>query len=197
MLTIFPGFLGTARDFDFIRDIDTPFDVLLGYSMGGRLALQALIDGAPFDRVVIISAGLNLEENRDVRRGRDEAWARRFESDPWDEVIRDWNAQSVFGGHALKREERDYDRRELARQLRENSPGTLPPLAPRLHEIDIPLLWIAGERDRQYVDVARRAEALLPNAELWICPNAGHRVPWEQPRRFLERVRQFVAPLSS
>ena len=95
MLTIFPGFLGTARDFDFMRDIETPFDVLVGYSMGGRLALQALIDGAPFDRAVIISAGLNLEENRDERRARDEAWARRFESDPWDEVIRDWNAQSA------------------------------------------------------------------------------------------------------
>lgn len=190
MLTIFPGFLGNARDF---ASIDTPLDVILGYSMGGRLALQAILDGASFDRAVIVSAGLNLEEGREERRARDEAWARRFESDPWDEVMRDWNAQPVFGGHVTSRDERDYDRRELARQLRENSPGVLPPLAPRLHEITIPVLWIAGERDHPYVDVARRAVSVLPHAELWICPDAGHRVPWEQPELFANRVRAFVS----
>jgi 2-succinyl-6-hydroxy-2,4-cyclohexadiene-1-carboxylate synthase len=191
MLTIFSGFLGTPRDWDFLRDLQPADRVLLGYSMGGRLALQALIDGAPFDRAVIVSAGLNLEDDRDERRARDEAWAKRFESDPWDEVLRDWNAQPVFGGHALQRDERDYDRRELARQLRENSSGALPPLAPRLHEIAIPILWIAGERDPQYVAIGRRAVSLLPNAELWICPGAGHRVPWEQPERFIDRLRRF------
>jgi 2-succinyl-6-hydroxy-2,4-cyclohexadiene-1-carboxylate synthase len=191
LLTIFHGFLGTPRDWDFLRGFEPHDDILLGYSMGGRLALQALVDGAPFDRAVIVSAGLNLEDGRDERRARDEAWARRFESDPWDELMREWNAQPVFGGHALAREERDYERGELARMLRENSPGMLPPLASRLHEIDIPILWIAGERDPQYVAVGRRAVSLLPNAELWICPEAGHRVPWEQPRAFADRLRRF------
>ena len=105
--------------------------------------------------------------------------------------MRDWNAQPVFGGHVVDRFERDYDRHELARQLRESSPGVLPPLAPRLHEIAIPILWIAGELDRVYVEVGQRAVTLLPNAELWICPGAGHRVPWEQPRAFRDRMREF------
>ena len=192
MITFFNGFLGVDRDWDFVRDIETPERVLAGYSMGGRLALQALIDGAPFDRAVIVSAGLNLEGGREERRTRDEAWAKRFESDPWNDVMRDWNAQPVFGGHVVERFERDYDRRELARQLRENSPSLLPPLAPRLHEITIPVLWIAGERDQRYVEAGRRAVSLLPHAELWICPNAGHRVPWEQPEAFAARLREFV-----
>jgi 2-succinyl-6-hydroxy-2,4-cyclohexadiene-1-carboxylate synthase len=193
VLTIFNGFLGLGRDWDFLRDIQPAERVLMGYSMGGRLALQALLDGAPFDRAVIVSAGLNLETGREERRARDEAWARRFESDVWGDVIGDWNAQPVFGAHVLRREERDYDRAELARQLRENSPGLLPPLAARLHEIAIPVLWIAGQRDAPYVEIARRAVALLPKAELWICPDAGHRVPWEQPRAFAARLRQFVS----
>jgi 2-succinyl-6-hydroxy-2,4-cyclohexadiene-1-carboxylate synthase len=223
VFTIFNGFLGVDRDWDFIRDIETSERVLLGYSMGGRLALQALLEcGAgmrrgesgerrplisplsalrsplssrpshTYDRAVIVSAGLNLEDGRDERRARDEAWARRFESDPWEDVMRDWNAQPVFGGHSIDRHESDYDRHELARQLRESSPGVLPPLAPRLHEIAIPILWIAGERDPAYVEVGKRAVTLLPNAELWICPSAGHRVPWEQPRAFRDRVREFV-----
>lgn len=193
MLTIFNGFLGVDRDWDFVRDIDSHDRVVLGYSMGGRLALQALLGNAPFDRAVIVSAGLNLESGRDERRERDELWARRFESnEAWDDILRDWNAQPVFGGHVVERFDRDYDRRELARQLREHSPGLLPPLAPRLHEIAIPVLWIAGERDAAYVEVAKRAVERLPNAELWICPNAGHRVPWEQPELFALRLRDFV-----
>lgn len=189
MITFFNGFLGVDRDWDFLRDIETEQRVLVGYSMGGRLALQALAD---FDRAVIISSGLNLEEGREQRRTRDEAWARRFESDPWDEVMRDWNAQPVFGGHVVERFERDYDRRKLASQLRENSPGILPPLGPRLHEIEIPVLWVVGERDAAYVEIGKRAVSLLPNAELWICPNAGHRVPWEQPDAFRARLREFL-----
>jgi 2-succinyl-6-hydroxy-2,4-cyclohexadiene-1-carboxylate synthase len=192
VLTIFSGFLGLDRDWDFLRDVETSERVLLGYSMGGRLALQALLESHAYDRAVIVSAGLNLEEGRDDRRARDEAWARRFESDPWDEVMRDWNAQPVFGGHVVDRFDRDYDRHELARQLRESSPGVLPPLAPRLHEIAIPILWIAGELDAAYLEVGRRAVSLLPDAELWICPVAGHRVPWEQPRAFADRLRDFV-----
>lgn len=193
MLTFFPGFLGRISDLDFLRDIDTPLKVAVAYSMGARIILRVTIDRAKFDRLVIISAGLNLEEGREERRARDERWAKRFESDPWDELMRDWNAQPVFGGHFLERDERDYDRRELAYELREFSPGKSKPLAPDLHKIKVPVLWIAGERDTQYVEIARRSVALLPKGELWICPDAGHRVPWEQPRLLADRVRAFVS----
>ena len=195
VIVTFNGFLGIDADWDFIRDVSTPFAVLLGYSMGGRLALRTLINHPrDYERAVIVSAGLNLEdeEARWKRRIDDDRWAERFERDPWDEVMRDWNAQPVFGGHVLNRDEQNYDRRLLAEQLRGSSPGILPPLAPRLHEIEIPVLWVAGERDQAYVEVGKRAVSLLPNAELWICPNAGHRVPWEQPELFRARLREFV-----
>ena len=194
-MTILNGFLGVDRDWDFLAGLETTDRVLMGYSMGGRMALQRLVEEpARYDRAVIISAGLNLEEGseRPARRERDEIWARRFESDSWAKVMRDWNAQPVFGGHLVERFETDYDRRELARQLRENSPGTLPPLAPALPGISIPVLWIAGELDRAYVAVARQAVALLPRGEIWICPDAGHRVPWEQRERFVARVTRFL-----
>jgi len=202
------GFLGLPNDWDFLPWPHRPDEgnVLLGYSMGGRLALQ-LLEGrgavglgpptsfysaspvAPqFTKAIIVSAGLNAPD--DARRARDEEWARRFEHDDWASLMRDWNAQPVFGGHALARREEDYDRHELARQLREWSPAVLPP--PRLESIETPILWIAGERDAKYVDVAQRAVARLPHAQVWICPQAGHRVPWEQPQRFVARLREFL-----
>lgn len=211
-LVCVPGFLGKPDDFDFLRaggidvepitlreaaalkiaGVDRSDDVLLGYSMGGRLALEALASGVRFAKAVIVSAGLNLEAGRDARRLRDEAWAARFERDAWDLVMRDWNAQPVFGGHQIERRESDSERAEAAHALRTWSPGVMEPLAPRLASIDVPLLWIAGERDAQYVEVARRAMIFLPNARLWICGGAGHRVPWEQPEAFAQQVVRFV-----
>lgn len=189
MIRTLSGFLGLPSDWDFLPwpHSAAEGDILLGYSMGGRLALQ-LLESQRFRCAVIVSAGLNAPD--DDRRRRDEEWARRFKSDDWSSLMRDWNAQPVFGGHALDRREEDYDRVELARQLREWSPAVLPP--PRLESIETPLLWIAGERDAKYVDVAKRAVARLPNAELWICLDAGHRVPWEQPELFVSRLRAFL-----
>jgi 2-succinyl-6-hydroxy-2,4-cyclohexadiene-1-carboxylate synthase len=186
-LTVLPGFLGLPSDFDFLPKVQA--DALLGYSMGGRLALQLLESGAAAaSAAVIISAGLNAPD--EARRQRDEAWARRFESEEWSSLMHAWNAQDVFGGHVVERREEDYDRAELARQLREYSPAVLPP--PRLESIATPILWIAGERDAKYVNIAREAVRRLPHAELWICPDAGHRVPWEQPELLVARLRTFL-----
>jgi len=186
-LTVLPGFLGLPSDFDFLPR--TEEDVLVGYSMGGRLALQLLeTRGADFASAVIISAGLNAPD--EARKVRDEEWARRFASEEWSSLMRAWNAQEVFGGHFVTRREEDFDRAELARQLREYSPAVLPP--PRLESIETRILWVAGERDAKYAGIAKRAVERLPNAELWICPDAGHRLPWEQPDLLVERLRTFL-----
>ena len=184
-MIVLPGFLGLPSDFDFLPEARE--HVLLGYSMGGRLALQRL-ERERFDKAVIISAGLNAPDSE--RRARDEEWARRFESEEWSSLMRAWNAQPVFGGHVVERREEDFDRAGLARQLRESSPAVLPP--PRLESIETPILWVAGERDAKYVEIGQQTVARLPHAELWICPGAGHRVPWEQPDLLVARLRLFL-----
>lgn len=167
-----------------------PGDTLIGYSMGGRLALHVLLT-KPVARAVIVSAGLGIETGREERLEADERWARRFERDEWDSVVNDWNAQPLFGGHEVSRHEKDFDRRALASALRLWSPAAHAPFAPRLRAIETPILWVAGELDHRYVREGERAVALLPHAELRVIPNAGHRVPWEQPDAFLAALAQF------
>jgi len=116
---------------DTLRDSISPGTVLLGYSMGGRLIAEALARGARPSRAVLVSTGLGIEsaELRAARRVADNAWARRFESDPWELVLTDWNAQAVFGGHSVDRPESRYSRLALAAALREWSPGLQEPRA--------------------------------------------------------------------
>lgn len=202
------GFLGCGADWDFLRDagfdVQAPSlfggealqsiqpsagDTLLGYSMGARLALQ-LMQKYPVAKAVLVSAGLTFLEPG--RQELDETWASRFESEPWDLVTEAWNAQGVFGGRAnpLTRIEADFDRPKLAAALRDWSPALLPTA---VNGIEVPTLWIAGEHDKKYVDAASRAAGKLKNAQLWICPNAAHRVPWEQPAAFIARLREYVS----
>jgi len=200
VITCLHGFLGSPRDWDFLRqagfDIETPpfdaipphGDVLLGYSLGGRLALHALLAGARYHRAIFVSTGLGVEgsEARATRRASDEAWARRFENEDFDSVIADWNAQPVLAGPSLARSLDDYD----PRALREWSSGALPPVASHLHELTIPTLWIAGARDSKYVDEAKRAASLVRDGRVVIVEDAGHRVPWERPEEFMRTLRE-------
>jgi 2-succinyl-6-hydroxy-2,4-cyclohexadiene-1-carboxylate synthase len=198
VITCLHGFLGNPRDWNFLRDagfsIETPpldaiparGDILLGYSLGGRLALQALLNGASYKRAILVSTGLGIEDEtaRADRRASDEAWAQRFESDDFDSVIADWNAQPVLAGPSLPRTRDDYD----PRALREWSSGALPPVASRLHELTIPTLWIAGARDSKYVAEAYRG-ASLARGEVAIVDGAGHRVPWEATGAFINLLK--------
>jgi 2-succinyl-6-hydroxy-2,4-cyclohexadiene-1-carboxylate synthase len=203
-ITALHGFLGLPADWGFLRQagfdvnaidvfgqaVPPEGDVLLGYSLGGRLALQALLGGARYRKAIIVSARISAAEPG--RLERDEIWAQRFEAEEWGTLIYDWNAQSIFGGHAMPRAEQDFDRRTLARVLRDWSPAVLPVVESRLLEIMIPVLWIAGERDLKYAAEGQHAVSLLPNAELALVPDAGHRVPWERPAEFVELVRNTV-----
>lgn len=202
MITCLHGFLGSPRDWDFLREagfaIDTPpldaipskGDVLLGYSLGGRLALYALLAGARYERAIFVSTGLGVEgdEARAARRASDEAWARRFESEEFESVVADWNAQPVLAGPSLVRSRDDYD----ARALREWSSGALPPLASRLRELAIPTLWMAGARDKKYVAEAQRGAALARDGRVMIVDDAGHRLPWERSSAFKTILRGFA-----
>src|SRR5216684_278605 len=202
VITCLHGFLGNPHDWDLLRaagfSIETPpldaipthGDILLGYSLGGRLALQALLAGAQYERAIFVSTGLGIEgdEARAARRAADQAWARRFETEEFDSVIANWNAQPVLAGPALSRTRDDYD----PRALRAWSSAVLPPAAARLRELTIPTLWIAGARDPKYISEAQRAAALARDGRVMIVDDAGHRVPWEQPSEFGTILRTFA-----
>ncbi|MGL4398368.1 MAG: alpha/beta fold hydrolase [Luteolibacter sp.] len=169
---------------------------LLGYSMGGRLALHALLEkDHPWQAAVIVSTHPGLETGRAERRAADAEWATKALTGSWQEFLTTWNAQPLLGAPI-----RDLQissnlvmrRREIARSFVDWSLGAQEPLWDRLREISIPVLWIAGEDDPKFLALAERAVSLMPRAHLAIALGAGHRVPWEAEAWFAERVAGFL-----
>jgi 2-succinyl-6-hydroxy-2,4-cyclohexadiene-1-carboxylate synthase len=167
--------------------------LLLGYSMGGRLALHALLEEPGMWRgAVIISA--DYGHGRDEGRiQRDAEWARLARELPWEEFMERWNAQPVFAGTSGT----------AARAWRDSIPaafeywsvGRQENLLPRLAELELPVLWIVGERDAKFVRLGEEAVAALPLGRLEIVKDAGHRVLWDQSQRIAELVSGFKVSL--
>lgn len=172
---------------------------LMGYSMGGRLALHALLEkNHPWQAAVIVSAhpGLENDAEREARRADDAAWASMALAGNWQDFLTKWNAQPVLDS-ALPRESGASGalamrRREIARSFVDWSLGAQEPLWERLHEISIPVLWVAGENDAKFRALAERAVSLIPHATLAVAPGAGHRVPWDAEEWLAEKVAGFL-----
>lgn len=172
---------------------------LIGYSMGGRLALHALLaPNPPWQSAVIISShpGLESPQEQQSRLASDAAWASKALVGSWNDFLREWQEQPVLTGHGIRDDRQSgalqLRRREIARSFVDWSLGSQQPLWDRLHEIQIPILWIAGEQDAKFLRIAERATALIPHATLAIAPHAGHRVPWDAPDWFGDRVATFL-----
>lgn len=172
---------------------------LMGYSMGGRLALHALLgENHPWQAAVIISThpGLESLEERNARQAADAAWATKALAGNWQEFLTGWNAQPLLADAEIRTPQATGSlvmrRREIARSFVDWSLGAQEPLWDRLHEITTPVLWVAGENDAKFRALAERAVDLLPNARLAIAPGAGHRVPWEAEEWLAQNVAHFL-----
>lgn len=72
---------------------------LVGYSLGGRVAMMAACQGMPGLCGVIVEGGhpgLQNAEQRTERQRSDRQWAQRFRTEPLTAVFADWYQQPVF-----------------------------------------------------------------------------------------------------
>lgn len=169
--------------------------ILLGYSLGGRLALHALCRQPQlWSGAILISThpGLPSEECA-VRIHSDEVWAERFEHEPLEQVLQAWNSQALFDSAPFPapRPSDGYDRALLAATLRGWSLGRQQELTPLLATLPMPILWIVGEKDLRYSAIAERITLSHTLSHVVVVSGAGHRVPWQQPDTFNTLITNF------
>ncbi len=180
----------------FNKEVHAKDPVLLGYSMGGRLALHALIENpAKWSKAVIVSAHSGIaEEDRIPRQALDAAWAAKALKGDWNTFLGEWNAQGVLDGPSMPDRRALQPRREaVARSFMDWTVGVQQDILPQLEKVTCPVLWVVGERDTKFLKVAEAAVEVIPDAKLVIIPDCGHRVPWEKPEEFNSVVQKFLA----
>ncbi len=150
---------------------------IVGYSMGGRLALHALrADPEFWTEAVLLSThpGLVAELDLQKRLQDDEVWAQRFESEDWQTLLAAWNAQPIFAGSQdVHRSEAAFDRRKLALCLRNWSLGHQKDFRPFLRSYKGKWIAVTGELDKKFTDLW--ANFVGPEHHM-IAKNQGHRL---------------------
>lgn len=175
-------------------------NLLVGYSLGGRIALHALLEkNHPWDAAVIIAAhpGLENEEKKMARREQDTDWSVKCLHGQWESFLQEWQAQGILqdSGSLSDRVPLRLRRKEIARSFLDWSLGAQENLWPRLPEIDVPVLWLTGERDEKFSAIASRAVSMMPRAHHQVIAAAGHRLPWQESQAFTKTVMDFIGAL--
>lgn len=176
--------------------------ILLGYSMGGRLAMHLLLENPKiWDAAIFVSANpgtANVDE-RETRKKIDHKWAERFLKEDWQKVVLDWNEQNLFTNKipardtiTLPRLEKDFSREALAHALENWSLAKQDDLALKLAQVSLPILWLAGEHDEKYCDLLCGFAQIAGSHEFVKVSGAAHRVPWDSPSQFISTVDQFL-----
>jgi len=195
-----PSLEACAQEFNQKVAKDSGPHILIGYSLGGRLAMHALTQQpALWKAAIIISAhpGLDDEEKKKERFMLDEQWAHRFEKEPWEDLMQAWNGREVFqaGGFNFNRLEKDYQRSILADVLRKWSLGGQTNFRAQLAQLEVPVLWMVGADDAIYVQQANKIFLKHPLSKISLVSGAGHRMPWQKREEFLLQITQFLTQI--
>jgi 2-succinyl-6-hydroxy-2,4-cyclohexadiene-1-carboxylate synthase len=176
---------------------------LVGYSMGGRLALYAALQAPDrFPRLVLESASPGLEDAaaRSRRVAADEARAQELEGGSFANFLTEWYHQPLFA--SLQAHERlipylvetrgQGDPVALATTLRVLGTGRQPSLWDRLPGLTADTLALAGCLDEKYAALARRMAVLAPTLRAEFVPDAGHTIHLEAPEAFIGALTRFL-----
>ena len=177
VIHIFHGFLGSPQDFSSFEREDviihdlyemktlpviTPDDILIGYSMGGRIALE-IADECDFQlkKIVLINShpGLQDESARAEREIFEEKILKELSSRKKDDFMNWWNALPLF--NADKPISVDENRFQKSKALFEKfrlsqQKFHLPKITLNRDKV----LWLVGLSDEKYGEIA--SDMLLP-----------------------------------
>lgn len=181
--------------------------ILLGYSMGGRIALYLALSGY-FRGLVLESAspGLRTETERAARRAQDEALAENIIRQGLPSFVEYWEQLPLFATQRrLSAEQRDALHAQrlrnhllgLANSLRGVGTGAQPSLWEELGRLTTPTLLVVGADDPKFSAIGREMLTLLPEARMVAVPAAGHTVHLEQPTIFQREVLRFCRDSTS
>jgi 2-succinyl-6-hydroxy-2,4-cyclohexadiene-1-carboxylate synthase len=185
-----------------LREIEeSGADVLVGYSLGGRLALRAALRAPDsYSAVVLVGSTAGIDEGplRVARADADEKLASWMEAMPIEDIVGLWERQPLFADQpdALIEAQRpgrlSHDPRSLALLLRTAGQGVLEPVWHELRALELPLLAIAGARDDGYARAAKRIASTAPNGRLAIVEEAGHAPQLQQPDEVARLISEFL-----
>lgn len=168
---------------------------LIGYSLGGRLALalKAHFPSA-FDKTIILSGhpGLSDEKERVERWKKDLYWIEKLKELPFQEFLHLWYQQPIFA--SLQKDQKQLEA-IIERRLKQNREGLIALLhnfslaKTPLYPLHPQTLFVCGEEDLKFRALYH---TLPPFVKTKVLANAGHILPLENPKGCADAIVDFI-----
>ncbi|MGG2056156.1 2-succinyl-6-hydroxy-2,4-cyclohexadiene-1-carboxylate synthase [Lysinibacillus pakistanensis] len=187
-----------------IRKLQLEQFTLLGYSMGGRIALSyAIAYPERIKRLILESAspGLRTSQERSERCVRDNELAEKIIHNGLQSFVNAWENIPLFESQKslpdnvrqMIRTERLSQKVEgLAGSLRGIGTGNQPSNWMSLAQLEFPVLLITGTLDEKFCKIAQEMKALLKNVKHTTVNNAGHAIHVENPAEFATIIEEYL-----
>lgn len=184
--------------FVFNMNLGAEKKILIGYSQGARLAMQAYENDPSFwDGLILVSGNPGIPSaQRKVRLEHDEIWSQKFIKGDFMGNMRDWNLQSVFAGSKNEplRHEKDYDKNLLGLALKNWSVAWQNDFSKILLNPDHSkkMLIVFGGRDEKYKIMYQELNKKNPRLQICEIEDSGHRVIFDQPAMLAKATADFI-----
>lgn len=178
---------------------------LLGYSMGGRLALTFAILFPDRVRKLILASttpGLEKEEDRQLRRMKDSELAKFIKDQGIQKFVEYWESIPLFASMAslpsqVKESIRDQrlsnSQLGLANSLLGMGTGSQPSWwGQPLEGLGCEVLIVTGEKDKKFCEIAERMLGFFRKGKWTVIKNAGHAIHVEEKEKFGTIVSDFL-----
>ncbi|WP_424624263.1 2-succinyl-6-hydroxy-2,4-cyclohexadiene-1-carboxylate synthase [Bacillus safensis] len=177
---------------------------ILGYSMGGRIALSFAARYPDRVNKLILestSPGLRTFKERMARLKNDHQLAQKIRHEGLVKFVDFWESIPLFASQKTLSAERQTELREgrlkanplgLARSLEGIGTGSQPSVWKALKHIHLPALFICGTLDEKFCHIGKRMQQELKGSQFIVAEHAGHTVHVEQPHFFGKIVSEFI-----
>lgn len=178
---------------------------VLGYSMGGRLALTfALLFPERVRKLILesTSPGLLTEEEREVRRMKDGELAKCILEDGIRSFVDYWEAIPLFSTmirlpaaakETIRIQRLNNSPKGLANSLVGMGTGSQPSWWCNLSQITNEVLLLTGEEDIKFCEIAKKMKKELQNGTWITIKNSGHAIHVEETEKFGTIVSDFLS----
>lgn len=192
-----------------LHDLEEFFSVLqlqrfslVGYSMGGRIALAYAIGHQQRVTHLMLesaSPGLKTMEEQLVRRQADDRLADRIEQDGLESFIDFWENISLFESQKSLSNEKQHEIRferlaqspvGLANSLRGMGTGQQLSYWSELNELQMPVCLVTGEYDTKFTKIADEMVKMIKNGSHHQVLSVGHAIHVENPVQFATIIKE-------
>lgn len=170
---------------------------LVGYSMGGRIALKLSSFLQPKALALISSRFFPLNDKEQlVKIKQDLDLIQRLNNESFINFLKTWYSHPIF--KTLTIDSREYDL--MLSQRKKQAPDALIQIlkllssvyySTNITQIQCPLLYVAGHQDKKYTEELSKIKKHYPQSWLCIFSNCSHALHLEEPHTLAQTLKHF------